>query len=66
MHVEDLTWIPRYSLTTGVPSMWSGTCLCCPEMPRCETIHSTSYYSLIPIRLGGGLEKFEPCALVSL
>ena len=38
----------------------------CPEVPQCETIHSTLYSSLVPIRSGGGFEKFEPCALVSL
>ena len=36
------------------------------EVPRCETIQSTSYSSLVSIKSDGGLEKFEPCASVSL
>ena len=37
-----------------------------PKVPWYETIHSTSYSSSAPIKSGGGLEKFGPCALVSL
>ena len=39
--------------------------LCHPKMPY-ETICSTLYSFSVPIRSGGGFEKFGPCASVSL
>ena len=33
----------------------------CPKVPQCEMICSISYSSLVPIRSGGGFEKFGPC-----
>ena len=36
-----------------------------PEVPRCEMTCSTSYSSLVPIKSGGGFEKFGSCASVS-